>query len=520
MVCATLTETQHGSATSLHDEDPSQMQAFLAWLTAQGVDDLQKEKCKLGVYHAEKGERGMLSLQDIKAGTVLLHLPLRLAITDHPADPESNEVMFEDAPWSLRLACKLLREKAKGSASPYHPYLQVLPEHVPSPLCTFAWEDMPQIEVPDMTQQLHHASWLLSDAWPRLSPEATGGASREELEWAVSVVHSRTFGTAAKEGGTAVHMLLPLVDFLNHGGDETECFPGDPFAPTANVRWHLVAPPSDNPSEGFQMHLVARQDIPEGQEILLSYGDRNNDDFFLHYGFVPLRNPHDDAVLFQDLTDALDWHYEHFKPEGLANEEDARILYQAAAEAGLAQAQPPSPEDHLTAAMQEQEQKLRVYPGALVDGRLMAAFQHLVASQGQEPKKAEAAVAARCQQLLAAMSPLPDDLKALAADPWTEQDDRWYYVTAAQHYGVAIQKHPQTQVLVQASTSEVLAPPVQSPALAQQDASSKAHAEDDMPGITTVPNCKNGSTRFWASMRIRQCSNGVLSFHGFVSRQH
>ena len=46
---------------------------------------------------------------------------------------------------------------------------------------------MPQIEVPDMTQQLHHASWLLSDAWPRLSPEATGGASREELEWAVSV---------------------------------------------------------------------------------------------------------------------------------------------------------------------------------------------------------------------------------------------------------------------------------------------------------------------------------------------
>lgn len=28
-----------------------------------GVDDLQKEKCKLGVYNAEKGERGMLSLQ-------------------------------------------------------------------------------------------------------------------------------------------------------------------------------------------------------------------------------------------------------------------------------------------------------------------------------------------------------------------------------------------------------------------------------------------------------------------------
>ena len=32
-------------------------------IMSAGVDDLQKEKCKLGVYHAEKGERGMLSLQ-------------------------------------------------------------------------------------------------------------------------------------------------------------------------------------------------------------------------------------------------------------------------------------------------------------------------------------------------------------------------------------------------------------------------------------------------------------------------
>lgn len=64
---------------------------------------------------------------------------------------------------------------------------QVLPQHVPSPLVSFTWEDMQAIEVPDMIQQLHHASWLLSDAFPRLSPEATGNASREDLEWAVSV---------------------------------------------------------------------------------------------------------------------------------------------------------------------------------------------------------------------------------------------------------------------------------------------------------------------------------------------
>lgn len=34
------------------------------------------------------------------------------------------------------------------------------------------------------------------------------------------IVHSRTFGTAAKEGGVAVRMLVPLADLFNHGGDE------------------------------------------------------------------------------------------------------------------------------------------------------------------------------------------------------------------------------------------------------------------------------------------------------------
>ena len=79
---------------------------------------------------------------------------------------------------------------------------------------------------------------------------------------------------------------------------------------------------------------------------------------------------------------------------------------------------------------------MQVYPGALVDGRLIAAYQHIATSQRQEPESAVAAVAARCRQLLATMTPLPDDLKALAADPWTEQDDRWYYVALAQHYGL------------------------------------------------------------------------------------
>ena len=61
------------------------------------------------------------------------------------------------------------------------------------------------------------------------------------------------------------------------------------------------------------MRLSAIRDIAEGEELLLSYGERSNDHFFLYYGFVPPKNPHDEVVLFGDLEEALEWHHENFQ---------------------------------------------------------------------------------------------------------------------------------------------------------------------------------------------------------------
>jgi hypothetical protein len=36
----------------------------------------------------------------------------------------------------------------------------------------------------------------------------------------LQVVQSRTCGSAAEQGGIGIRMLVPLVDMLNHGGDE------------------------------------------------------------------------------------------------------------------------------------------------------------------------------------------------------------------------------------------------------------------------------------------------------------
>ncbi len=53
------------------------------------------------------------------------------------------------------------------------------------------------------------------------------------------MVHSRTFGNASPGGGVGVRMLVPLIDMLNHGGDQTSSgMLADPdHAATDNVRW-------------------------------------------------------------------------------------------------------------------------------------------------------------------------------------------------------------------------------------------------------------------------------------------
>lgn len=174
--------------------------------------------------------------------------------------------------------------KSQGTACPWHPYLQALPTRVPSPLTSFSWEDIQAIAYDPLRRQLDHAGWLAASAAGVLTPDATGGADREQLEWALSVLHSRTFANGGRSGGPGgagiVRMLCPLVDMLNHAGDVATAGPGSPdpgVVAADNVRWDVVGRVGGD----FYMVVTTTQVVEEGQELLLSYGERSNDEFFL-----------------------------------------------------------------------------------------------------------------------------------------------------------------------------------------------------------------------------------------------
>lgn len=172
------------------DAQAAILQSFLGWLVANGTEGIGTAASKIGLYNGENGERGILCTAPIKKSELIARLPLRLAITDYPEDEESNELVYAGAPWSVRLACKILRLKAQGQASPFYPYIQALPASVPTPLITFTWEDIDEMGYEPMRGKFDTATFL-TKAYDSLSTEATGGATREEFLWALSVVHSR-----------------------------------------------------------------------------------------------------------------------------------------------------------------------------------------------------------------------------------------------------------------------------------------------------------------------------------------
>ena len=78
-------------------------------------------------------------------------------------------------------------------------------------------------------------------------------------------------------------------------------------------RWNLVSPDTSDKNT-WEIVLTANKAVEANDEVLLSYGERSNDDFFGAYGFVPPRNPHEEMVVFSDIMEALEWHHHYYPP--------------------------------------------------------------------------------------------------------------------------------------------------------------------------------------------------------------
>jgi hypothetical protein len=72
--------------------------------------------------------------------------------------------------------------------------------------------------------------------------------------WACALVHSRTFATAAQDGGVGVRVMVPVLDMFNHAGDEVRNLLSSRSSACDNCRWLAVAP-ENNPAGEWVMQV-------------------------------------------------------------------------------------------------------------------------------------------------------------------------------------------------------------------------------------------------------------------------
>jgi len=141
--------------------------------------------------------------------------------------------------------------------------------------------------------------------------------TEDDIRWSLAVIQSRSFGN-----GMGQEVLIPFVDMMNHGDlDTNELFLEHPLA---NVTYGWYQSGDGTGPESWTMVIKARNTILEGEELFVSYGDHSNEYFLLYYGFVPLYNPRDEFVLFQNLDEILSWYFDR-KPDARGSITDEQL---------------------------------------------------------------------------------------------------------------------------------------------------------------------------------------------------
>ena len=104
-----------------------------------------------------------------------MQVPLRLSLTDSDELALSDDFSFEGAPWSVQLACQLLRQRSMGSASGWAPYVRALPASVPTPVY-WPWDLISAVKYEPAASHLHETSWLVENAVSKLRGRSIGAS--------------------------------------------------------------------------------------------------------------------------------------------------------------------------------------------------------------------------------------------------------------------------------------------------------------------------------------------------------
>jgi len=272
------------------------------------------------VPEAPCGARGVVATTFIAAEEPLFVVPEHLYITNQdsvrllgPLFQSSSRVPnIESLAPSLQLAVLLAKERKKGTASRWYPYIHALPETPPNvwfdrardaaavtDMCVsgfgFTGEQASVLsgEIERTNQELDAFHFLIDQHLSNL------GLTIEDIRWAYGTVTSRAFGN---DGGYVG--LAPGIDMMNHRNDAGQPFPirsKTPIWAALSVQLDANALPTIDPKRTPSpldgtwpcACVIAEKggeavDLQAGQEAMISYvAEMKPTKAMLNFGFVP-----------------------------------------------------------------------------------------------------------------------------------------------------------------------------------------------------------------------------------------
>jgi hypothetical protein len=280
---------------------------FATWLQAHNVTNPSVEIRASSIHGAGNGVF-VVDKKTVPKLTTVITVPTSLMISSLMAMNESSlrplfaaSKILQQQP-SLQLALLLLRELFKGQSSVFQPYILTFPSTFSLPL----WWSIAELQKLQGTSALRavarnvtsfsrfytHIYDLLKTQYPVAAqlPFPLSFFTLNNFKWAMSVVMTRQNPVPYKnlQGQVAGRCLalVPVMDMVNHGGQLEHGVFYDDETETVNV--------------------ACMCDTNTGEEVKMYYGDRTNQEFLVHSGFLAHGNQNDAVTIVVQISSSQD----------------------------------------------------------------------------------------------------------------------------------------------------------------------------------------------------------------------
>ena len=252
---------------------------FQEWCVSRDID-----ASAVVFTHSAAEAYGLEAARDLPANAPVITVPLAAAIMQNGAETGSLEPTH-----ALALTLCLATQVGPDLT----PWLSLWPS-AGEGAWRFSPEDWASLSWCQEAMALHSAEKSAArQAYDeKIAPHVPTCPSWERFVWALSMVGSRAAGVnmsgvAADGGGTQADRrlaIIPLVDLLNHRVTPTTCLTYDPSGGGAGTK-----------GGAFVVRTIGP--VSKGAALSICYGDKENAELLVAYGFALARNPSDTAGL-------------------------------------------------------------------------------------------------------------------------------------------------------------------------------------------------------------------------------